>query len=168
MLGNLKRWRAGSHVTRFHTVRTIRQQTVGEHSHGVALLVIAVYPEASANLLKAALCHDLAEAFTGDTPATAKWASPQLTEALEALERQFIRDYGLHHELSELEAKVLKWADMAELVLYGMEEYLMGNRYAAEFINNGISYLTSMGEVTERSALLLNKIKLDWRFVDGS
>ena len=52
---------AGTEVTRYHTVRTLVQETVGHHSHGVAMLCLFLAPDASANLLKAALVHDLAE-----------------------------------------------------------------------------------------------------------
>ena len=62
----------GAEVTRYHTVFTINKETVGHHSHGVAMMVLMIKPDASASLLKAALCHDLSEQVVGDIPSPAK------------------------------------------------------------------------------------------------
>ena len=75
-------FRDAGDVTRFHTLRTIRQQSVAHHSWGVATLLLHVWPEAPASVLRAALWHDVAEIETGDMPAPIKWANPELKKEL--------------------------------------------------------------------------------------
>ena len=58
---HLETFRAAGAVKRYHIVRTLRQQSVAEHSWNVALLVYMIYPQASPKLIKAALTHDVAE-----------------------------------------------------------------------------------------------------------
>lgn len=64
-------WRGG-YTTRYHTERTLREDTVGHHSFNVAAIVMYVRPDASAALLRAALLHDVAEHVLGDIPAPVK------------------------------------------------------------------------------------------------
>lgn len=128
----LLRFRESSAVKRYHILRQIRTQTVGEHSHGVATLVMLVEPNCSANLLKAALCHDFHERATGDVPSTAKWMFPLLGEAVETAADTWNKVYGCDFELSEHETRVLKFCDYFELLMWSYEEYCMGNRYARE------------------------------------
>ena len=59
----------GSEVKRFHTLTTHQLETVGHHSHGVACLTLMLNPDASRELIIAALFHDLAEQHTGDVDA---------------------------------------------------------------------------------------------------
>lgn len=157
----LKRLREGGAVTRFHTVRTIRQQTVADHSHGVALLVTIVAPEASAELIKAALWHDLSECHTGDTPATAKWASPSLREELHKMGSAFDESHGIRAALSVEEYATLKWCDMMDLVLWCMEEVHMGNRNAIKIANNGLRWLGGVVPPSEEAKALLRDVRLE-------
>ena len=106
-------------VKRFHTVETIGQQTVAEHSFNVCLILLFITNgTASSELLKAALYHDLPELITGDIPATAKWKSEALSQALTEVEQRFEKDFNLSVEISDSEKLLLKWADMYELVQY--------------------------------------------------
>ncbi len=51
--------------------------TVGSHSDRVALIICEFWPDASADLLKAAIYHDLAESIVGDLTPAAKELCPQ-------------------------------------------------------------------------------------------
>lgn len=116
-------------VRRLHTARTLRQQTLAEHSWGVAMLVLELMPSARATLLHWALTHDLHELETGDTPAPTKWKHPAIEDALRAAECAWDRCYlSARHSLSTAERQVFKWADMAELVAWTREELLLGNQ----------------------------------------
>jgi 5'-deoxynucleotidase YfbR-like HD superfamily hydrolase len=161
MHAKLKRLREGGSVTRFHTVRTIRQQTVADHSHGVALLVTVVAPHASAELLKAALWHDLSECHTGDTPATAKWTSPALRDELHKMGSGFDEAHGIRATLSIEERQILKWCDMMDLVMWCMEEVHMGNRNAFKIANNGLRWLAGVEPPTEQAKSLLREVRLE-------
>jgi 5'-deoxynucleotidase YfbR-like HD superfamily hydrolase len=103
------------------------------------------------NLLRASLTHDLHELVSGDSPATAKWQSVKLAEALEDMEQQFNGLYDINHNLSEYEVRVLKWADVFELVLYCAHQEYLGNRYATTIKNRGLDYLRELGFPTKKA-----------------
>jgi len=79
----------GSEVKRFHTLTTLQTETVGHHSHGVACFTLLLDPDASRQLLLAALFHDLAEQYTGDIPSPAK------------------REYGIGDQVDKLERRLM-------------------------------------------------------------
>ena len=86
--------------------------------------------------------HDLAEQYTGDTPATAKWVSQPLKRALDGLEIDWhARNDLIMPHLTEREAKVLKEADMLDLCFKMVEEYRMGNKGALPILANGMAHI---------------------------
>lgn len=121
-------YRDAGAVTRYHTQRTIRRQTVAEHSFGVCMLIRQVWPDCSRNLLFAAMHHDLPELMTGDIPAPVKRAHPQMDTYLEEFEASL---HPLFYDTVFMDAEelaLLKWADTMELVLWCLEEFRMGNK----------------------------------------
>ena len=68
-------WKSGC-VKRWHSNldKGLRNSgdTVGEHSHRVAILLLMLHPLPSAHLIACALTHDAAEIFTGDMPGPMK------------------------------------------------------------------------------------------------
>ena len=141
MIDKLAALMTGGAVKRYHTAHTIRQQTVADHSHGVAMVVLTLRPLASAALIKAALTHDLAESVTGDIPAPAKWRCSGLKCNLEEMEREFDAKWEVDWVLTDDEKHLLKWADMAELVVFCLNEYHMGNRAIAGILSTGLRVL---------------------------
>ena len=134
--------RAAHGVSRFHTMPTIGHQSVAEHSYGVAMLVIWLTDgAASANLMKAALYHDLPEHFLGDIPAPAKWDYPDLKAAAYRVEEQVHQRAGTALELDQTESDLLKIADMLELICYCAEQLRLGNRNAYTVFLRGVTYL---------------------------
>lgn len=133
------------HTKRCHVMRTIQQPTVAEHSHGVALLCAQLYGgKPSANLLLAALYHDLPEHVTGDVPATAKWHYPNIAEALEKAEDQFVYDNCLATELTSEEKLTLRFADLLDLGFFCVDEITFGNRHVDEVYTNVNNALTKI------------------------
>lgn len=135
-------YREAGAVSRYHTVRTLRQQDLSSHSHNVAMLVHLLYPECRKELLLACMYHDLPELVTGDIPAPAKRASVKLGLLLEEMEKgtaPLHQDFGL----TPFEEAVLKWCDTFELVLFCTEEMLMGNSYALAPLRKGLSWCES-------------------------
>lgn len=66
-------------VKRWHMIDTTRQQTLAEHSANVAILAMVIartapidYFDTFAAVATYALCHDVAESFTGDIPTHTK------------------------------------------------------------------------------------------------
>lgn len=119
---------AGTQVKRYHTVTTLNLETVGHHSAEVALIVLLLEPDASRNLLTAALLHDLAEHQTGDIPSPAKRIYG-IGDQVDKLETRLMAGAGLvYPELTETEARVLKLADIAQGALFCAREVNLGNR----------------------------------------
>jgi len=119
---------SGSEVVRYHTVRTLTSETVGHHSHMVAMLCIILHPEGcpSPNLLWGALAHDLAEHQTGDIPSPAK-REYGIGDQVSELEERLLRSVNLDVNLSKLEARILKLADLAQGALFCVRELQLGN-----------------------------------------
>lgn len=138
VIETILRYRNGNMVKRYHTVDLLVPETVGHHSANVALLCLAIDPEASANLLKAALLHDLGEQYTGDIPAQAKWQSPDLAKAAKELEDRLNLDPI--PSLTKHEQKVLKQADALDCFFKMREELRKGN--------NSVAFI--MGRIVDR------------------
>lgn len=131
-------YRKGNAVRRYHTLNILVEETVGHHSANVAMLCdLLANHQPSANLLKAALYHDLAEQYTGDIPATAKWQWPMLKDCLEIIENSQLPTIVL----TELEQRILKQADMLDLCYKCDEELRMGNTNVLPIFHRGIKWL---------------------------
>lgn len=141
---------ASGRVMRWHRQETIRQQSVGEHTYGVLWLVLLLTDfGASADLLKAALAHDMPEHVTGDMPAPTK-RLPGVTAALDVLERKVMDGLGLLHlhpeNLPPIESEVLSWADGLEGLMFCSREMDMGNTLIRESFVNYSEYLTALAK----------------------
>lgn len=144
MIGAIQAYRNGNRVKRYHTIDLLVGETVGHHSANMAVLVTMIYPDVTLPMLKWALLHDIAEQWTGDVPAPAKWASPALKNALDELENRMLSEYAINMaDLGTHERAVLKQADMLDLCFKMLEEVLMGNSNAAVLLFRGLDYLAS-------------------------
>jgi len=156
---NYEKLRDYSAVKRYHIMRTLRTQTVGEHSHAVAVLVMQVDPQCTATLLKAALTHDLHERATGDMPSTAKWLYPELARAMEMAEFKWNKEHEMDWYLTGHESAVLRYCDYLELLMWSTEEYRLGNRYAAEPIVNIIRVLDRLEPPTHEGKIIYEQAR---------
>jgi 5'-deoxynucleotidase YfbR-like HD superfamily hydrolase len=125
--------------------------TVGEHSHGVALLILRFFPNASKDLIAAALYHDLAELRVGDLPYMIKLANPELKKVHSKLEEDELKYLDIHIHLNPYEESILKMCDMVELFLHSVYHYQQGQQGALVPIKNAISALVTMFGPTEQS-----------------
>jgi 5'-deoxynucleotidase YfbR-like HD superfamily hydrolase len=157
-LERLYKLREAASVERFHTARTLRRQSVGEHSFNVAMIIQAIAPGVRKNALLGALYHDLPEIATGDIPAPVKWANPTLRAVLGRIENETKKGLGLEVELSDAEVHILQWADMFELLLWAYEEYNMGNQFALQLIDRARDYLDELGHPTIAARILINDL----------
>jgi 5'-deoxynucleotidase YfbR-like HD superfamily hydrolase len=132
-------WSAGR-VKRYHIEPTHTTQNVADHSFGVAAIVTILWPYSSAELLRAAIFHDIAEKRTGDMPGPVKKANPELKKLMDAAEFDVILGMGFvkHHEsqLSEEDRKKLKTADHLEALLYCIFEEAGGNRLISHTVTH--------------------------------
>ena len=131
----------GSEVVRYHTVYTLQRETVGHHSHGVAMLCFILHqgpPRAA--LLKAALLHDLAEHVTGDIPSPAKRLYG-IGGQVSSVESELLQDVGFGlPQLTLYEGRILKLADIAQGALFCAREVQLGNREMRTVLGRYLSY----------------------------
>lgn len=120
--------RSAGAVKRYHTVETIKTQTVAEHSWGVAMILSSFVDRPSYRLIRQALCHDMAEVLTGDVPATAKWGWPAFAKAEQEAANEFHRKYGFTEVLEDWEFELLKMADGLEGLSFCIREIELGNK----------------------------------------
>lgn len=128
-------------VRRCHKELVLHQQNLGEHSCGVALLCLMMRPDASANLLAAALTHDYAEYDLGDIPSpTKRWLdSDRLhTAEMEVLYKHRLLDY--HSALTDAEERTLSLADLADFMLLCLTERRFGNTHVSDLWRNCSGY----------------------------
>jgi 5'-deoxynucleotidase YfbR-like HD superfamily hydrolase len=155
MIKSVLAYRNGNRVKRYHTLDTLVAETVGHHSANMAVLVTLIYPECTLPMLKWALLHDIAEQWTGDTPAPAKWASPALKNALDELEQRMLTDYSINMaDLGSAERAVLKQADMLDLCFKMSEELAMGNSTALPLLQRGLTWLAEHNPLPTTQALM--------------
>lgn len=124
--------RSGGEVVRLHTVRTILQHNVAEHTFGAMLIgrelceALGINP---LNVMTHLLYHDVDEVATGDVPAPVKWANPGLAEQYKKIAEEFNDLHGVPIvELSDTEKKIVKAADYGDLAFRCLQEMKMGNR----------------------------------------
>ena len=149
---------AGSEVTRYHTVTTLVKETVGHHSHGVAMLALLLNPLASRQVLMAALFHDLAEHQTGDIPSPAK-RQFGIGDKVDELEHRLMRAAGIvMPELSPDDARTVKLADLAQGALFCVREISLGNSRMRTVLDRYLAYAQEM-ILVGRERELFNIIK---------
>lgn len=159
MKSKLQQWRDSSAVIRFHTLRQIKYQTIAQHSHGVACLVMLIDSKCSAELLKAALTHDFHEQHVGDMPSTAKRMFPELGKAMNKATDTWDEDNDVAWNLSTNEQLLLKLCDYLELLAWSIEEWDMGNTYAMSPIINICKWLDGMEQLTVRAKEVYRELR---------
>src|SRR5579859_3219148 len=149
----------GGNVSRYHVEGRAIDQTVAEHTWRLLVILLDLWPNASPDLVKTALYHDVAEGFIGDVHAPLKRALP----GVENIELEYERWLGLPHaaHLSALEQVQLKCADYLELLMYSST---IPTSRARDIVKVGEDYiykLTAALPVEDRAAVtkLMNRIR---------
>jgi 5'-deoxynucleotidase YfbR-like HD superfamily hydrolase len=102
-----RRWHSNSDMC--YTV-----DPVGGHSARVALILLHCWPDASRDLIMAALMHDLAESVTGDIPPSAKEMFPTFS----LMERHVAATSGWHVDLPPEDEARLRFADRLDAFMW--------------------------------------------------
>lgn len=138
--------RSANGVKRYHTVTNVlTPETVGHHTCGVIGILFAVYDQKPPlRLIEAALYHDTPEYITGDTPATAKWDFPAISDALTDAEAEVTGSVGYLITLSPTELMALKFADTMDLVMKCRMEAKLGNPEMHAIMLNGIQFMGNL------------------------
>lgn len=157
-------------VRRCHTVPDYsggELQTLAHHCWGVALLAwtLAKRMDLSVILLDrvltAALIHDAPEYITGDLPATAKWAYPDLADAMDQAETAVKKYLELPEiQLTPLEQSILKWADSLELYAYAQRKVGDGCKGYRRVLTNVRRYMLTELEQHPAALTLMQELTL--------
>lgn len=132
-------------TSRYHTWPTIRPQSVGEHTHRVAMIYLTLFGIPRVEVLVYILQHDLGELFAGDVPFYSKRKFPALKEASNVAEAAGLESLNLiQPQLTPEEWKKFKTADLLEMYEYGQIEFRMGNQYGDIVSRNIMAALEGM------------------------
>jgi len=126
-------------VQRYHAFKAAPNQSVAEHSWGVAIILTQIAGPADNlfTLLLHALLHDTGELCTGDIPGHTKRDNPELKLLADKIADKFSEENLIQtdHMLSLQERWLLKLADMFEGLryckLYESQDGIATKRYAA-------------------------------------
>jgi 5'-deoxynucleotidase YfbR-like HD superfamily hydrolase len=132
----------GGHVHRYHTEPIDIRQDVAQHTWRMMTILQHIWPDASRELLVAALHHDMAEVFVGDLPAPLKRLG--VSEELKIAEVQYERWLGIHPELSKIDHCRLKVADYLELLATVAN---CVHPRARQIANNGRDYIQLLADM---------------------
>lgn len=122
----------GGRVARFHTKPVLKEETVAAHSYLVAWIVTVVSAPATprAEVLLAALAHDMPEFVLGDMPSPTKKLVPGLREEFRRMESVLFHEHGLpdyEGELNKDEERLVKFGDNMAGYLKCLYELQLGN-----------------------------------------
>jgi 5'-deoxynucleotidase YfbR-like HD superfamily hydrolase len=124
-------------VLRYHTWPTISQETIAEHSWGVAMIWLQLFRKCTSSsmvavILQWILRHDAPELWSGDLPFPVKQRHPPLKTALEPVEAEGMDALGLAQqpEMTDKERDCVKIADLLQMMVFGLHELRLGNKYA--------------------------------------
>jgi 5'-deoxynucleotidase YfbR-like HD superfamily hydrolase len=159
LVNNLLNILEGGDVKRYHTLPTIGEQTVANHSWGVAMILNWLDPNISKIAVLKALAHDVAEKQTGDIPAPTKWNNRSLAKRLSAFERRIEKELGVDYKIPEKEKVLFKQADVFELLLYCVKQRSLGNVNVNIVFSNGVEKLVDTKLNSNGKALLAKLIE---------
>lgn len=146
-------------IQRYHTLPTIGQESVAEHSYGVALIVLYLTEGTPGKLLQWALTHDVAEAAIGDVPAPVKWKHPILNTALEAIEEEFNQENNIEIKLTGDQKVLAKYADLLQMCWYALQQVRLGNHNMKKVFYNASKYILDELPRNERGIEMLMLLK---------
>jgi len=119
-------------------------QNVAAHTWRAMVVLHTLWPDASKNCLLHMMYHDVAEAETGDMPATTKWKYPELNQLMQQVESDYEMSIGVGEvifKVSETEKAYCDIADKLELVFHCYRLMQKGNTLARDVYLKGIEYL---------------------------
>lgn len=153
---------------RFHNAAVLTENTVAQHSWGVAWFAYLLSPERpAARVLLAAMAHDLAEQITGDMPAPAKRLLG-IRGMLADKENEVLRRFGMdfENELNEAEERIVGLADCMDGMLYCVKERQLGNRFIEYTFQKFHSYIVDLCTSDLEKEILSTLVQL-WEEASG-
>lgn len=128
-------FREAGRVKRFHANVVTHPQTVGEHSWNMVMLLRALHPNPSKELIWAVLTHDIHERWTGDIPGPAKWwLNETFKQGCHEIETDVNRMLDLNIALTDSERSWLNALDALEGWMFALDELAQGNRHVEHVV----------------------------------
>ena len=157
-----------AYIQRYNTMPRIKNESVAEHSFFVASIVVKLYEAYDFNLGKAllmAVTHDWAESWLGDTVNVVKADFPGIGNSISAAEDHIMiknfdgivyENWHEHNELISVEAKIVKYADVLQVLQYANHEVSLGNTCFKRVVDDVQPILSKLKDSLE------SLIKLGW------
>lgn len=133
--------RLAGQVKRYSTWPVIHQQSTGEHSWQVLRIYIELFGAPSPDVTVYITHHDSAELKVGDPPFPLKANNPDLKDIYDRLEADAIlemRGEALPVLLTHTMRRI-KICDLLEMWEFGVQELMLGNRYAEPIIEDTLA-----------------------------
>lgn len=155
------------HVPRWGIIRTLRQQSVAEHSYYVALY--ATYIAKKLNLrdldcqwvTQAALVHDFEEMVSGDIPTPFKKSyMMKESKVLAAPKSMAMSIMTVEPRNRSFCAEIIHVADLFEATMYLADEYYMGNSTVNHLLDRFCEQLSEKAKKLDEDLepLLINHV----------
>lgn len=153
---------------RFHNAAVLTENTVAQHSWGVAWFVYLLSCELPrAEVLLAAMAHDLAEQITGDMPAPAKRLLG-IRGLLADKENEVLGQFHMDFEnvLTVEEERIVGLADCMDGMLFCIKERQLGNRFIEYTFQKFHSYISEIVSSALEKEVLTTLVQL-WEEASG-
>jgi len=123
-------------VKRYHTLTTLKTQTLSQHCFRMLQLAYFITENnVSKELANEILFHDHEEYEIGDIPAS--FCNTAITKQKKIQEVSFKKSRGLYLELSMVDEGLLHCLDSLELMINCLEEVTLGNKYLKFVFSKG-------------------------------
>lgn len=158
----------GGLVKRYHTIPTVKEVTIAEHSYMVAWLCYQLWTEEHygypirATLLMSALSHDLAEQVLGDIPAPTKWNN-ETPAILTDQEQDLLCENNCLFPINPDEADVLRMADSFAGMIECIKERGLGNLFVEKVYNRWEERILTTLPITTRGEKVYQAVQRLWR-----
>lgn len=123
--------REGARVERTHASPGIGSHSVGVHTFNMLTMLLILKPDASGQLIRAIVQHDIPERITGDMPHPAKKAGVQNNDVQAHIEMQLNEQVFGNDAVQDLNEEEVKWLnglDMLEFYCHIRDQLMFGNR----------------------------------------
>jgi 5'-deoxynucleotidase YfbR-like HD superfamily hydrolase len=137
-----------SRIKRYHTIPTIHQETVGEHSHRVCTLYLQLFGTPRVEILEYILYHDMGELSAGDLPFNAKRDVPEMKHFMDRAEEVGLRRLNIQIPYLNVEEHArVKLCDMLQMLEFARIEIAMGNQFARSVQSNILKALKKLKDI---------------------
>lgn len=166
----LELMRSAARTRRCHTQMVIHPQGVGEHTFSALAILDLIAPDCRKEVWRALLYHDAPEAVTGDVPAPAKWNHHELEDVLRRVEQRIKKEHDIDIAVFDHEHDLIKYADIMELVWYGIEELRMGNRGVVPMVSAAMGAMRkrNLTKITPRAGQLFEYAQVLFESLGGT